>query len=178
MGAWSKDSKTRVATMSGGDFYGSEVATTIAAPTTARIELVGSDGTTTVLKPKIPLKAGEIIDCSVMNAKKLNAFYASAIEAAKKEGILFSCTSDDRDDLRSHLSAIAFPCSSPKCRKHGEGSRARIDPTTASATSDRIETLRRREGRHQGPTSRPVSESGPYCHGHFRKGITTFTADD
>ncbi|MFT2628469.1 NADP-dependent isocitrate dehydrogenase, partial [Escherichia coli] len=58
MGAWSKDSKTRVAHMSGSDFYGSEVATTVAAPTNARIELVGSDGATTVLKPKIPLKAG------------------------------------------------------------------------------------------------------------------------
>src|SRR5476651_643935 len=90
MGAWSKDSKTRVAHMSGGDFYGSEVATTIAAPTNARIELVGGNGDTTVLKPKIPLKAGEIIDCSVMNAKKLDAFYASAIDVAKKDGILFS----------------------------------------------------------------------------------------
>ena len=90
MGAWSKDSKTRVATMSGGDFYGSEVATTVAAPTSARIELTAADGATTVLKPKIPLKAGEIIDCSVMSAKALNAFYASAIEMAKKDGILFS----------------------------------------------------------------------------------------
>lgn len=90
MGAWSKDSKTRVAHMSGGDFYGSEVATTIAAPTNARIELVGSDGATTVLKPKIPLKAGEIIDCSAMNVKALRAFYAAAIETAKKDDILFS----------------------------------------------------------------------------------------
>src|SRR5437763_3915409 len=56
MGAWTKDSKTRVAHMSGGDFYGSEVATTIAAPTNARIELVGSDGAVTVLKAKTPLQ--------------------------------------------------------------------------------------------------------------------------
>jgi len=90
MGAWSKDSKTRVAHMSSGDFYGSEVATTIAAPTSARIELVAKDGATTVLKPKIPLKAGEIIDCSVMSARKLDAFFAEQIEAAKKDGILFS----------------------------------------------------------------------------------------
>jgi len=90
MGAWTKDSKTRVATMSGSDFYGSEVATTVAAPTSARIELVGNDGTTTVLKPKIPLKAGEIIDCSVMSAKALDAFFAAQIEAAKKDGVLFS----------------------------------------------------------------------------------------
>jgi isocitrate dehydrogenase len=90
MGAWSKDSKTRVAHMTANDFYGSEVATTLAAPTNARIELVTKDGTTTVLKPKIPLKAGEIIDCSVMNAKALDAFFAAQIDAAKKDGILFS----------------------------------------------------------------------------------------
>jgi isocitrate dehydrogenase len=90
MGAWSKDSKTRVAHMTGNDFYGSEVATTVAAPTNARIEFVGSDGTVTVLKAKTPLQAGEVIDCSTMNAKGLDAFYADAIEAAKKEGILFS----------------------------------------------------------------------------------------
>src|SRR6201992_2174235 len=67
MGVWSKDSKTRVAYMDGRDFYGSEVATTTKAATNARIELVAKDGTTTVLKPKIPLKAGEIIDAAVMS---------------------------------------------------------------------------------------------------------------
>ncbi|HEY4142185.1 MAG TPA: NADP-dependent isocitrate dehydrogenase, partial [Pseudolabrys sp.] len=90
MGVWSKDSKTRVAHMTGNDFYGSEVATTMAAPTNARIEFVGNDGAVTVLKAKTPLQAGEIIDCSVMNAKALRAFFADAIEAAKKDGILFS----------------------------------------------------------------------------------------
>jgi isocitrate dehydrogenase len=90
MGAWTKDSKTRVAHMSGSDFYGSEVATTIAAPTNARIELVGSDGAATVLKAKVPLKAGEIIDASVMNRKALRAFFAAQIDAAKKDGTLFS----------------------------------------------------------------------------------------
>ncbi len=90
MGAWSKDSKTRVANMSGHDFYGSEVATTVAAPTNARIEFIGSDGAVTVLKPKTPLQAGEIIDCSVMNAKALRAFFAAQMDAAKKDGILFS----------------------------------------------------------------------------------------
>lgn len=90
MGVWNKDSKTRVAYMSGNDFYGSEVATTVAAPTNARIELVASDGTTTVLKEKTPLKAGEVIDCSVMNVKALRAFFAAQMDAAKKDGILFS----------------------------------------------------------------------------------------
>jgi isocitrate dehydrogenase len=90
MGAWSKDSKTRVAHMTGNDFYGSEIATTIAAPTNARIEMAAGDGTVTLLKPKIPLLAGEIIDCSVMNRKALRAFFADAIATAKKDGILFS----------------------------------------------------------------------------------------
>ncbi|MGD9769134.1 MAG: NADP-dependent isocitrate dehydrogenase [Pseudolabrys sp.] len=90
MGAWSKDSKTRVAHMTGKDFYGSEVATTVAAPTTARIELVAQDRTKTVLKEKVPLQAGEVIDCSVMNVKALDAFFADAIAAAKKDNILFS----------------------------------------------------------------------------------------
>ena len=146
MGAWSKDSKTRVATMSGGDFYGSEVATTIAAPTTARIELVGSDGTSTVLKPKIPLKAGEIIDCSVMNAKKLNAFYASAIEAAKKEGILFSL------HLKTTMMKISDPILFGHCvsvffadvfAKHGDTfKKLGIDPDNGLGDLlTRIETL-------------------------------------
>ncbi len=90
MGAWSKDSKTRVAHMTANDFYGSEVATTAAAATSARIELVEAGGKTTVLKDKVPIQAGEVIDCAVMNAKALDAFYADAIEAAKKDGILFS----------------------------------------------------------------------------------------
>src|SRR5271156_6142036 len=67
MGAWTKDSKSRVADMSGGDFYGSEVATTVAAPTNARIELVGpadQGGAVTVLKAKTPLQTGEIIDAA------------------------------------------------------------------------------------------------------------------
>src|SRR5471032_881042 len=76
--------------MSGSDFYGSEVAMTIAAPTNVRIELVGSDGAVTVLKAKVPLKAGEIIDASAMNRKALRAFFAAQIDAAKKDGVLFS----------------------------------------------------------------------------------------
>src|SRR6516165_2903880 len=90
MGAWSPNSKTHVAYMSGGDYYGSEIATTVAAATNARIELVGTDGAVTVLKAKTPLQAGEIIDAEVMSRKALRAFFAEQIEAAKKEGVLFS----------------------------------------------------------------------------------------
>src|SRR6202158_5356871 len=90
MGAWSSDSKSHVAFMSGGDYYGSEISTTVAAATNARIELVGDDGAVTVLKAKTPLKAGEISDAAVMSRKTLRAFFAEQIEAAKKEGVLFS----------------------------------------------------------------------------------------
>ena len=90
MGAWSADSQSHVAYMSGGDFYGSEVAMTVAAPTNARIELVGSDGAVTVLKAKTPLIAGEIIDAATMSRKALRAYFAEQMDAAKQEGILFS----------------------------------------------------------------------------------------
>ena len=103
MGAWSKDSKSHVAYMPGGDFYGSEVATTIAAPTNARIELVAKDGSVAVLKAKTPLIAGEIIDASVMSRKALRAFLAEQIDAAKREGVLFSV----------HLKATMMKISDP-----------------------------------------------------------------
>ena len=103
MGAWSADSKTHVAYMSHGDFYGSEVATTVAAATNARIELVGSDGAVTVLKAKTPLQAGEIIDAATMSRKALRAFYAEQIDAAKKDGVLFSL----------HLKATMMKISDP-----------------------------------------------------------------
>ncbi|MFM8614463.1 MAG: NADP-dependent isocitrate dehydrogenase, partial [Alphaproteobacteria bacterium] len=103
MGAWSKESKSHVAYMPGGDFYGSDVATTIAAPTNARIELVAKDGSVTVLKAKTPLIAGEIIDASVMNRKALRAFLAEQVDAAKREGVLFSV----------HLKATMMKISDP-----------------------------------------------------------------
>jgi isocitrate dehydrogenase len=90
MGAWSKDSKSHVAHMSGGDYYGSEVSTTVAAATNARIELVGKDGAVTVLKAKTPIQAGEIIDAAVMSKKALRAFFAEQIDDAKKQDVLFS----------------------------------------------------------------------------------------
>src|ERR1700760_4114327 len=90
MGAWSKDSKSHVAYMSDGDYFGSEVSTTVASATNARIELVEAGGKGTVLKAKTPLIAGEIIDAAVMSRKALRAFFAEQIEAAKKDGILFS----------------------------------------------------------------------------------------
>jgi isocitrate dehydrogenase len=90
MGAWSADSKTRVAWMPGQDFYGSEVATTVASDTDARIELVEAGGAVTVLKAKTALRAGEIIDASAMSRKALRRFLAAQIDAAKADGLLFS----------------------------------------------------------------------------------------
>jgi len=90
MGAWSKDSKSHVSYMSSGDYFGSEIATTVDKATNVRIELVAKDGAVTVLKAKTALDDGEIIDAAVMSAKALRAFFDRQIEAAKKEGVLFS----------------------------------------------------------------------------------------
>ena len=103
MGAWSADSKSHVAYMPAGDFYGSEVATTVAEDTNARIELVGKDGAVTVLKAQTKLKADEIIDASTMSRKALRAFYAAQIADAKQQGILFSV----------HLKATMMKISDP-----------------------------------------------------------------
>src|SRR6201989_1338265 len=90
MGAWSKDSKTRVAYMPNGDYFGSEISITVATPPNVRIDLVEAGGKTTVLKAKTPLIAGEIIDAAVMSRKALRAFFAEQIEDAKKQGVLLS----------------------------------------------------------------------------------------
>ncbi len=90
MGAWTPDSKSHVAHMTGGDFYSSEKSTTVKKPTEVRIEFVGADGKTTVLKKKLNLVEGEVIDASVMNVRALRKFFEEQIEDAKKQGILFS----------------------------------------------------------------------------------------
>ena len=87
---WPEVSKTRVAHMTSGDFYGSEQAVTIAAAGSAAIEFVAGDGSVTVLKAGIPLLADEIIDCTVMNVKALRQFYADEMEKAKADGVLLS----------------------------------------------------------------------------------------
>jgi isocitrate dehydrogenase len=103
MGAWSADSKTHVAHMNGGDFYGSEKSLTITAATDVKIQFNGTGGTTTVLKEKTALLAGEIIDASVMNMTTLKAFFAKAKTDAKTEGVLFSL----------HLKATMMKVSDP-----------------------------------------------------------------
>jgi len=149
MGAWTKDSKTRVADMSGGDFYGSEVATTIAAPTNARIELVGpadQGGAVTVLKAKTPLQTGEIIDAAVMSRNALRAFFAAQIDAAKKDGVLLSL------QVKTTMMKISDPIIFGHCvsvffadvfEKHGATlTRLGVDPDNGVGDMlTRIETL-------------------------------------
>ncbi len=103
MAAWAADSKARVVHMTSGDFYGSETSTTLPRHTTARIEFVGADGSVKVLKDKLALQAGEVLDSTVMSAKALRAFYAEQIEAAKKDGLLLSL----------HLKATMMKVSDP-----------------------------------------------------------------
>jgi len=103
MGAWTSDSKTKVASMESGDFYGSEKSVTISEPDDMKIEFVAKDGTTTVLKASTPLKADEIIDSSVLNINKLKKFVSTAINEAKEKNILFSV----------HLKATMMKVSDP-----------------------------------------------------------------
>jgi isocitrate dehydrogenase len=83
-------SQCRVAHMGGGDFFGTEKSVTLEADTTARIEFVPEGGEATVKKEGIPLLAGEVVDCSLMNASALREFFAAEIARAKEEGVLFS----------------------------------------------------------------------------------------
>jgi isocitrate dehydrogenase len=87
---WPEVSKSRVAHMTSGDFYGSEQAVTISAAGSAVIEFVDLNGRGTVLKSDIPLTAGEIIDCAVMDIRELRAFYAEEMDKAKADGVLLS----------------------------------------------------------------------------------------
>ncbi len=90
MGAWSADSKTNVATMGKDDFFSNEKSVTVPADTTVKISFLSTDGAEKVLKEKTPLKAGEIIDATVMRKTALTAFIADQIQRAKDEGVLFS----------------------------------------------------------------------------------------
>ncbi len=103
MGAWSRDSKSHVAHMTGGDFYGSEKSVTVKKPTDLRIEFVAGDGKTTVLKKKLELLEGEVIDATVMNVRALRKFYVEQIEDAMKSGVLLSL----------HLKATMMKISDP-----------------------------------------------------------------
>ena len=90
MGEWTADSKSHVSSMTAGDFYGSEVSTTIAAPCAADIVFTAVDGATKTLKSGIALQAGEVIDASSISMSALKSFLAEQINDAKEQGVLFS----------------------------------------------------------------------------------------
>ena len=108
MGAWSPDSKTHVSHMKGGDFRSNEKSMTTTAATDVRIEFVGQDGETTVLKPKVALQANEIFDATFMSKRALRQFLEEQIEDAKKQGVLFSI----------HMKATMMKISDPKIFGH------------------------------------------------------------
>ena len=103
MGAWTSESKTKVASMETGDFYGSEKSITVPEATDVKIEFVGKDGSTSILKESTPLKIGEIIDSSVMNLNALKSFVAKTINEAKEKNVLLSV----------HLKATMMKISDP-----------------------------------------------------------------
>eukprot|EP01012_Entosiphon_sulcatum_P049597 TRINITY_DN68236_c0_g1_i1.p1 TRINITY_DN68236_c0_g1~~TRINITY_DN68236_c0_g1_i1.p1 ORF type:complete len:740 (+),score=86.21 TRINITY_DN68236_c0_g1_i1:54-2273(+) len=103
MGKWSADSKTRVASMTEGDFYGSEKSTTVAEAGQFKIEFVAADGAVTELKGLSPLKAGEVIDSSALSLSALKTFVVKEIAEAKAEGVLLS----------AHLKATMMKVSDP-----------------------------------------------------------------
>ncbi len=103
MGAWSADSKTRVSSMTQDDFFANEKSVTVPAATTVRIEFVGADGSIKVFKEKTPLKAGEILDATVMRKQALVTFLEQQIAKAKADGVLFSV----------HLKATMMKVSDP-----------------------------------------------------------------
>jgi isocitrate dehydrogenase len=103
MGRWAPHSRTRVVHMNNGDFYGSERSVTVPEVVNTRIEFVGKDGKIQILRDKLFLTPGEIIDAAVMSRRSLRKFYAEQIEIAKKEDVLLSL----------HLKATMMKVSDP-----------------------------------------------------------------
>ena len=103
MGAWSPDSKTHVSHMIDGDFYHSEKSTTMKKAGNVKIEFVDQAGKVTVLKEKLPLQEGEVLDGAFMSVRALRKFIEEQIEDAKKKDVLFSV----------HLKATMMKISDP-----------------------------------------------------------------
>ncbi|MFQ3266040.1 MAG: isocitrate dehydrogenase [Colwellia sp.] len=103
MGAWSKESKSHVAHMASGDFYGSEKSVTIDGATSVNIEFVAQNGEVTLLKSKLPLLDKEIIDAAVMSKSALVEFFETEINNAKEQDVLLSL----------HLKATMMKVSDP-----------------------------------------------------------------
>ncbi len=109
MGTWSPDSKTHVSTMESGDFRSNEKSVTVSEPTNVRIEHVAEDGSVTVLKEKVALLAGEVIDGTFISKKELVKFLGEQVQDAKDLGVLFSL----------HMKATMMKVSDPIIFGHG-----------------------------------------------------------
>ncbi|SOE07593.1 NADP-dependent isocitrate dehydrogenase [Streptomyces sp. Ag109_G2-15] len=103
MGAWTPESRTNVATMGENDFRSTEKSVVISEAGALKIELVGEDGTTTVLRESVPVLKDEVVDASVLHVAELNTFLAAQVARAKEEGVLFSV----------HLKATMMKVSDP-----------------------------------------------------------------
>ncbi len=178
MGAWSSDSKSHVAHMTQGDFYGSEKSLTIPAPTDARIEVTYSSGETEVLKDGLSLQRGEVVDAAVMSAAELDRFLKKELADAKKEGVLFSV----------HLKATMMKVSDPiifghavKCyfselfAEHGE-TLAQLGvsaDTGMSALLAKLETLPGEERQKiEAAIEKSLAENAPLAMVDSDRGIT------
>ena len=111
MGKWSKDSKTNVAHMNGGDFFSNEKSAVISdqAAGKGKIEFMGSDGKTTLLKDNIAMGAGDLVDATKMSRTALRSFFKDSIAEAKKQGVLLSL----------HMKATMMKVSDPIIFGHG-----------------------------------------------------------
>jgi isocitrate dehydrogenase len=103
MGTWTRDSKTHVAHMAAGDFYGSEQSVIVAETGVLRVELTAADGSSAILKDGIKVAADDVISASVMSRRALQAFFARSIADAKTAGLLLSL----------HLKATMMKVSDP-----------------------------------------------------------------
>ncbi|MDD2982612.1 MAG: NADP-dependent isocitrate dehydrogenase [Crocinitomicaceae bacterium] len=127
MGAWSKDSKTHVATMTSGDFMSNEKSVTLNDATNIRIEL-DANGTKTILKSNFGIKKGEVIDATVMRKKALISFLDEQIQDAKAKGILFSL----------HMKATMMKVSDPIIFGHAVREYFKVVFEKYAATFDKI----------------------------------------
>ena len=167
MGAWSADSKTHVAHMNGGDFYGSEKSVTVAEAGSFRIEFVGEDGSATVLKDKTALKAGEIIDAAVMSKRALRAFYEAQDPGREEEGRapVAAPQGDDDEDLRSHhvrpRGLRLFQGCLREARRGAAKNSASTSITAWATFTRRSPSCRKQSAPRSKPISRPCYETRP-----------------
>ena len=162
--------------MTGGDFYGSEVSTTVETATSARIELVGADGRVTVLKDKLALKAGEVIDAAVMSRKALRAFIAAEIAGRQARGraVLAASEGDHDEDLRSHhvrpRRVGLLRRRAREARRHAEEARRQPQQRLRRSPGEDRDAAGGREGRDRGRHRGGLCEPAAARHGQFRQG--------